>query len=134
MVLVAGSGAHGQITTTNFFNWETASVHPVALSPDSNTLAVCNLPDGRLELFEVTTCKAVLRTNIPVGLDPVTVRFRTSTELWVANYISDSISVIDLVSARVVNTITTANEPSDVVFAGTPQRAFAYARPGFSPS
>ncbi|MDB6126062.1 MAG: hypothetical protein JWQ71_5055 [Pedosphaera sp.] len=114
----------GQITTTNFFNWETAPVHPVDLSPDGTKLAVCNLPDNRLEIFDVTSGKLLPLGNIPVGLDPVTVRFRTSTELWVANYISDSISIVDLPSMRVVNSITTSNEPSDIVFAGTPQRAF----------
>src|SRR5207248_8350744 len=78
----------------------------------------------RLELFDVTSGKPVALTNIPVGLDPVTVRFRTISELWVANYISDSISIIDLLTMRVVNTITTSNEPSDIIFAGTPQRAY----------
>src|SRR5258705_410703 len=114
----------GQITTTNFFNWETAPAHPVAISPDGTKLAVCNLPDNRLELFDITSGKPVALTNIPVGLDPVTVRFRTSSELWVANYISDSISIIDLPTLRVVSTIATSNEPSDIVFAGMPQRAF----------
>jgi YVTN family beta-propeller protein len=59
-----------------------------------------------------------------VGLDPVSVRFRELNELWVANYISDSISVIDLTSMRVVASLTTSNEPSDIVFAGSPTRAF----------
>src|SRR5580765_6723983 len=113
-----------QITTTNFFNWETAPVHSVAVSPDGTTLAVCNLPDNRLELFDITSGKPVALTNIPVGLDPVSVRFRTSSELWVANYISDSISIISLPTMRVVSTITTSNEPSDIVFAGSPERAF----------
>jgi DNA-binding beta-propeller fold protein YncE len=114
----------GQFTTTNFFNWETAPVHPVALSPDGTKLVLCNLPDNRLEVFDITSGKPAALTNIPVGLDPVTVRFRTSTEMWVANYISDSISIVDLTSMRVVNTLTTSNEPSDIVFAGTPQKAF----------
>jgi YVTN family beta-propeller protein len=114
--------ACGQVT--NFFNWETAPVHPIAVSPDGATLVVCNLPDNRLEFFDISSGKPVATTNIPVGLDPVTVRFRTASEIWVANYISDSISIIDLQSHRVVSTITTSNEPSDIVFAGTPQRAF----------
>ncbi|HXU76747.1 MAG TPA: YncE family protein, partial [Methylomirabilota bacterium] len=115
-------GAPGQVT--NFFNWETAPVHPAAISPDSSTLAICNLPDNRLELFDITSGKPLATTNIPVGLDPVTVRFRTASEIWVANYISDSISIIDLPTRRVLSTITTSNEPSDIVFAGNPQRAY----------
>jgi YVTN family beta-propeller protein len=123
LLLITGV-AHAQFTTTNFFNWETAPVHPVALSPDLTKLAVCNLPDNRIEMFDVTSGSLNPLGSIPVGLDPVTVRFRTSTELWVANYISDSISIVDVPTMRVVSTITTSNEPSDIVFAGTPQRAY----------
>ncbi|MBW8865420.1 MAG: hypothetical protein JF609_10980, partial [Verrucomicrobia bacterium] len=75
-----------QVSTTNFFNWETAPVHPAALSPDGTRLVVCNLPDARLEIFDVTSGLPVPLGNIPTGLDPVTVRFRTATELWVASY------------------------------------------------
>jgi DNA-binding beta-propeller fold protein YncE len=124
LYLLGTAPGWGQINTTNFFNWETAPVHPVALSPDGTKLVVCNLPDNRLEVFDVTSGKPVPSGSIPVGLDPVTVRFRTATELWVANYISDSVSIVDLPSMRVVNSITTSNEPSDIVFAGIPQRAF----------
>ena len=37
-----------------FVNFETAPVHPGALSPDGKVLAVCNLPDARVEFFEVS--------------------------------------------------------------------------------
>ena len=124
LLLLATVISQGQITTTNFFNWETAPVHPVALSPDGTRLVVCNLPDARVEIFDVTSGLPVALGNVPVGLDPVTVRFRTASELWVANYISDSISIIDLPTMRVVNTIATTNEPSDIVFAGATQRAY----------
>lgn len=123
-LLLVGVEAHGQFTTTNFFNWETAPVHPVALSPDGTRLAVCNLPDNRLEIFDVTSGQPVPVGSVPVGLDPVTVRFRTASEVWVANYISDSVSIIDLPTLHVVSTLSTSNELSDIVFAGTPQRAF----------
>ena len=123
-LLLAVGVCHAQLTTTNFFNWETAPVHPITLSPDASKLAVCNLPDDRIEMFDVTSGSLSPVGSIPVGLDPVTVRFRTASELWVANYISDSISIIDVPTMRVLSTITTSNEPSDIVFAGTPQRAY----------
>ena len=44
----------------SFVNFETAPVHPVALSPDGRTLSVCNLPDGRVELFTLTGAWPVL--------------------------------------------------------------------------
>src|SRR6185503_16687637 len=74
-------------TTNSFVNFETAPVHPVALSPDSRWLAVCNLPDARLELFDVTSGIPLSIGSVVVGLDPVTVRFRSNNEVWVVNQI-----------------------------------------------
>lgn len=113
-----------QFSTTNYFNFETAPVHPAALSPDGTKLAVCNLPKGHLELFDITSGTPVSFASIPVGIDPVSVSFRTTNEIWVANYISGTISIIDLPTLRVFNTITASNQPSDIVFAGNPQQAY----------
>ena len=126
VALLSAVIASGQtnFTTTNFFNWESPSVHPVALSPDGTKLAVCNLPAARVEIFDVSSGAPVALGTVPVGLDPVAARFRTSSELWVANFISDSISVVDVPTMQVVNTLSASNEPSDIVFAGAPQRAY----------
>jgi hypothetical protein len=121
----------GAITMTNFFNFETAPVHPIDLSPDGTRLAVCNLPDNRVEIIDVTGAAPVSIGSVTVGLDPVTVRFRNASELWVANYISRTISVVDVPTMRVFNILQTSNEPSDIVFAGSPQMAFvSCGRPG----
>src|SRR5436190_15930860 len=109
---------------TNFVNFETAPVHPVALAPDGRTLAVCNLPDNRVELFDVSQGVPTPTGSVAVGLDPVAVRFASSNELWVVNYISSSISIVDLSSQTVVATMDTLAGPSDVVFAGNPLRAW----------
>jgi YVTN family beta-propeller protein len=111
-------------STNSFVNFETSPVHPVALSPDGSRLAVCNLPDARLELFDVTSGIPISSGSVMVGLDPVTVRFRGNNEVWVVNQISDSVSVIDLSALRIVATLNTLDAPADVVFAGTPERAF----------
>jgi YVTN family beta-propeller protein len=110
--------------SATFVNYENPPVHPVDLSPDGATLAVCNLPDNRVELFDVTGGVPVSIGAVAVGLDPVAARFRSDTELWVANHISDSISVIDVPNLHVIATINTLDEPADVVFAGTPSRAY----------
>src|SRR5258706_14200441 len=65
-----------------FVNFETAPVHPIALSPDGNRLAVCNLADGKLELLDVSSGNIVPSGMVPVGIDPVTVRFRNKDEAW----------------------------------------------------
>ena len=117
---IAGSAA----STNSFVNFETPPVHPVALSPEGSRLAVCNLPDARLELFDVGSGSPVSIGSVPVGLDPVSVRFRTTSEVWVVNQVSDSVSVLDLSAMRIVATISTLDAPADVVFAGKPERAF----------
>jgi YVTN family beta-propeller protein len=57
-------------------------------------------------------------------LDPVSLRFRTEDEIWVVNQISDSVSIVDLQKMRVVATLNTLDAPADILFAGTPLRAF----------
>jgi DNA-binding beta-propeller fold protein YncE len=94
------------------------------LSPDGRTLAVCHLPEQRIELFDVTTGRPVVLGDVPVGIDPVSVRWRSPAELWVVNHISSSISVVDVARRLVVATRQTRAGPADVVFAGTPSRAY----------
>src|SRR4026208_1725724 len=108
----------------NFINFETAPVHPVALGPDGRTLAVCNLPDNRVELFDVSSGTPASIGRVAVGLDPVSARFASSNELWVVNHISSSISIVDVAAQNVIATLETPAGPGDVVFAGTPRRAW----------
>ncbi len=105
-------------------NWETPPVHPIEITPDGNTLLAVNLADARLEVYDITSAVPVPTISIPVGIDPVSVRARTNDEVWVVNSISDSVSVVDLTTGNVRATITVGDEPGDVVFAGTPERAF----------
>jgi len=109
---------------TNFVNFETAPVHPVALGPDGRTLAVCNLPDGRVEFFDVSQGVPAPVGGVAVGVDPVTARFASSNELWVVNHISSTINIVDVSARRVVATVDTLAGPSDLVFAGNPRMAW----------
>lgn len=110
--------------TSNFVNFETSHVHPLDLTPDGRTLLAVNIGAHTLEVFNVINGDLQQRASIPVGLDPVTVRARTNSEAWVVNKISDSVSVIDLTRNAVIRTLSTDDEPGDVVFAGTPAKAF----------
>ncbi|MBI5864224.1 MAG: c-type cytochrome [Planctomycetes bacterium] len=101
---------------SSFVNWETPHVSPLALSPDRATLAAVNTPAASVELFDVSTLPPRPIASIPVGLDPVSVRFRTDDQLWVVNQISDSVSVIGLAGRNVQRTLLTDDEPADVVF------------------
>jgi DNA-binding beta-propeller fold protein YncE len=101
-----------------FINWESPHVHPLAMTPDGQRLLAVNTADNRLEVFSLATGVPVHVGNVPVGLDPVTVRARTNTEAWVVNHISDSVSIVNLTAMNVVATLKTADEPCDVAFAG----------------
>ncbi|MEM9799051.1 MAG: hypothetical protein AAGA20_01930 [Planctomycetota bacterium] len=124
LLLAATSVAAPAAAQQSFVNWETPHVSPIACDTASQRLFVVNTPDNRLEVFDVSGAAPVHLFDVPVGLDPVTVRQRTADEVWVVNSISDSISVVDLTSRAVVATIDTADKPADVVFAGQPARAF----------
>ena len=122
LLLSSRLGASGEPPA--FVNFENHPVHGLDISPNGRTLAVANLPDGRVELFDLETPLPTLNASVPVGVDPVSVRFRHDRELWVVNLISDSISIIDIEAKTVVATIQTGNDPYDVVFAGSDGRAF----------
>jgi DNA-binding beta-propeller fold protein YncE len=112
------------VPEANFVNFESAHVHPMDMTPDETKLLAVNTANNSLEVFQVQDGDLLNIASIPVGLDPVTVRVLNNTTAWVVNNVSDNISIVDLTQLAVVRSIRTENEPSDVVFAGTPQKAF----------
>ena len=120
--------------------FESGPVRPLALSPSGKTLFVCNIPDGRIEVFRVGDGTLVHRGSIPVGLEPVAVAALDDRVAWVVNHLSDSVSIVELddgpgddetcdrsgtrgrpdrsVIGRVVQTLLVGDEPRDIVFGG----------------
>lgn len=90
--------------------------HPLSLSQDGSRLLALNSEQGRLSVF-ATGAAPVLIREIPVGLLPVSVRFRTEDEAWIVNELSDSISIVSIKKGVVIDTIHTGDEPGDVAFA-----------------
>ena len=96
-----------------FINFESPHVHPLDLSPNGERLAACNTANATIELFDATSGDALrLLASIPVGLDPVSVRFRSDGELWAVNHLSDTVSVIDVASRQVTGLVRPARPPS----------------------
>jgi YVTN family beta-propeller protein len=108
----------------DFVHFESSQVHPLALTPDGTKLLAVNTPDNRLAIFDVTGASPVKIGDVPVGMEPVSVCARTNGEAWVVNSLSDDVSIVDLNVLNVTATIRVGDEPSDVVFAGSPQRAW----------
>ena len=109
--------ATAQVPLTLFRNFESPQVHPLAVTPDGTRLLAVNSPNATLSVFQLTGGTPVLTAEIPVGLEPVSVAARNDREAWVVNWLSDSISVVDLSSGNVVRTVDVGDEPTDVLFA-----------------
>ncbi|MEM7410208.1 MAG: hypothetical protein AAF430_08250 [Myxococcota bacterium] len=123
-LLLFASAGHAQPAYVLF---ESGPVRPVALSPNGQKLFVANTPEGHLEIFDVDAEGELTPAgSVPVGLEPVTAVARTDSEVWVVNHLSDSVSIVDVGSTppRVTRTLLVGDEPRDLVFAGTPERAF----------
>ncbi|MCE9592686.1 MAG: hypothetical protein K8S98_00695 [Planctomycetes bacterium] len=111
---------------SSYVHFENAQVHPLRASSDGTRLFVCNTADDRLEVYSLTDIdRPVLIRDIPVGLEPVSVTPRTSDEVWVANGLSDSVSIVSIELGAVIATLRVVDEPSDIAFANG--RAFVTA-------
>ena len=104
---------------SSFVAFESGPVRPIVLSPNGTRLFVANTPGDRLEIFDVDADGIHPAASIPVGLEPVAVAARSDSEVWVVNHLSDSVSVVDVASGRVVRTLLVGDEPRDIVFAGS---------------
>ena len=101
----------------DFENFETGQTHPLALS--GSHLYAVNTSEARLAVFDVAGDGSLsFAGDVPVGLDPVSLAVRPGTsEVWVVNQLSDSVSVVDAAARRVIDTIAVGDEPTDVAFA-----------------
>ncbi len=118
--------------------------HPTFLSPQVSPIVlaggfvfVANTPAGTVDVIDART--RTLVTRIHVGIEPVSLAARPDgKEVWVANHVSDSVSVIDtdplsLTHLQVIATVqdldsatkaTRFDEPVGIAFANnaTPER------------
>jgi len=109
--------------------FESPQANPLLLSPDGTLLYSVLTTTGRVRV--ITTSNLVAIATIEVGVDPVSVALRPDgSELWVANHVSDSVSVISLApgasqykvvetiqAVDAANLITDFDEPVGIVFA-----------------
>ncbi|HMJ90905.1 MAG TPA: hypothetical protein VK530_13875, partial [Candidatus Acidoferrum sp.] len=115
--LLACAFAH-VVTAQPFVNFEAKQTSPVRLSPSGNRLFAVNTPDNRLSVFDVSNPKnPILMTEIPVGIEPVSVNALGDDEAWVVNEVSDSISIVSVSRHVVTDTLQVKDEPVDVAFA-----------------
>ncbi|MBN9690447.1 MAG: hypothetical protein J0M24_09410 [Verrucomicrobia bacterium] len=118
VLLLLGMKPGQGFAAPNFSHFEGRQVHPLAVTPNERHLLAVNTLEGRLSVFRLpeSHSEPILISEIPVGLEPVSVRARTDDEVWVVNEVSDSVAIVSLSENRVVATLSCPDEPSDVVF------------------
>jgi YVTN family beta-propeller protein len=109
------------VTTQHF---ESAHVHPIEMSPDGTKLFVVHTAGHELAVFDLAGPSPVRIGAVPVGYEPVTVRARSSSEVWVVGHISDAINIVDVNTMSIVRTLLPGDEPTDVQFVESQNRAF----------
>lgn len=113
---------------TEYVHYESPQTHPLRDTPDGQRLLAVNTAASRLSVFRLLNQDLpLLEQEIRVGIEPVSVAARDDDEVWVVNHVSDSVSIVSLAQGRVVATLDAGDEPCDVVFAGSPIRAFVSA-------
>lgn len=115
------------LATGSFVNFESPPVKSLALSGDGNRLFAANIPNNSLVIYDTTVSPLGVVDEIPVGLDPVSVAVQPGTGssiVWVANYISDNVTVVNVASGRVEAVIEVGDEPVNIVFDATGAHAF----------
>jgi DNA-binding beta-propeller fold protein YncE len=117
--LLAVTSLGGAAAAGDFVNFESAHVHPLALSPDARWLYAVNTPEARLACFRVRRDGSLrLVDEVPVGLEPVSLALRDDPcEIWVVNHLSDTVGIVDCRSRSLVGTLHVGDEPTDVVLA-----------------
>lgn len=111
-----------QVSARALEHFEARHLHPLDITPDGHTLVAVNAIEGRLSIFDLTIygpSRPILLHEIPVGLEPVTVRTPNNTEAWVVNELSDTVTIVDLPSATIVEILSTPDEPADLAFTPT---------------
>jgi DNA-binding beta-propeller fold protein YncE len=100
-------------------DFSSPQVHPLAVAADGRRLLTVNTPDGRVALWSLLDPdRPVLLREVKVGIEPISVAWRTPDEAWVVNHLSDTVSVVDLRRGLVTDTLHVPDEPMDVAFAG----------------
>ena len=106
-------------TSPDYVHFESGQVHPLALTPSNDRLLAVSTSDNHLMVFDLTGLAPERVAQIPVGMEPVSVCALDDSTAWVVNNVSDDISVVNLNTLHVRQTLRVGDEPNDVVFAGS---------------
>ena len=122
-----------------YVNFESPPIDALALSSDGNTLFATNTPNGTLVIVDVSGPEMFRIGEIATGIEPVSVGVQPGTNdryVWVLNFVSDTVSVVDTLASRVVDIVRVGDEPASITFNQDGSTAFVVTQgpPAFSDS
>jgi len=115
------------LVSGEFVNFESPPVKALALSPDGSRLYAVNTPNNSLVVLDTSSIPMNAVAEIPVGLEPVSAAVQPGTGgdiVWVANFISDNVSVVDAAQGRVIDIVEIGDEPVRILFDDAGDHAF----------
>ncbi|MDX1385432.1 MAG: hypothetical protein R3190_17405, partial [Thermoanaerobaculia bacterium] len=126
-------GGGAPLEAQGFALFTSPQANPIALSADGTELYVANTTSNTVDV--ISTASNTVTSTVRVGIDPVAVAPRPgSSEVWVSNHVSDSVSVIDtsLVPPEVSQTVqdiggdrvTDFDEPVGIAFNAAGTKAY----------
>lgn len=120
LCVVTPAGAQVPVRSTAtapYLNFEDPNISPLALTQNGQWLCVANAADHRLEVYLCPSL--VFAGSIFTGLGPTSVLIDPTdpNRVFVANYLSDSVAVVDLPSRQVTAIIDVGDEPSHLAIA-----------------
>ncbi|MCB9838636.1 MAG: hypothetical protein H6813_04790 [Phycisphaeraceae bacterium] len=121
-----------------YVNFESPPIDAIALSEDGGTLFAANTPNGTLVIVDVSGPAMQRIGEVPTGLEPVSVAVQPGTGgrfVWVCNFVSDTVSVVDTQGLVVVDVVRVGDEPASVTFSDDGATAFVVTQgpPVFDP-
>jgi len=125
-----------------FVNFESPPFKPLALNDNDTLLFAVNTPNNSLVVYDTTTPRLTKVKEIAVGLDPVSLAVQPGTDgnvVWVANFISDNVAVVDVDAGVVTDIVEVGDEPINILFNPSGSLAFVILQgsptvPDFGPN
>lgn len=128
-------GLHPPLVSGEYVNFESPPFRPIAFDPAAGLLAVVNTPAGNVHIFNATDDGGLtLRSEIPVGLEPVSAVFQPGAlpaRLWVINHISDNAMILNAETGAMLGVVPLRDEPISLVFNATGSHAFVVSQSGW---
>ncbi|GJM24258.1 MAG: hypothetical protein DHS20C16_06730 [Phycisphaerae bacterium] len=106
------------LASGEYVNFESPAVSPIQVSSDGQHVFAVNTPNNSLVVLDAAN-RLAKQSEIFVGLEPVSLQVQPGTNdsiVWVANIISDTVAVVDVVAEKVIEVIDVGDEPVNIVF------------------